>query len=104
LRGPLDGLRTAVTLLAMLIRLLTVALVVLIVQVRSLNVRVDQTPTAQSDGFVSGTDQQLQGVCRLLGALAAERGEAIPPLFDGEVLRRCEERAREGASQQGQGG
>lgn len=96
-----DGSSTAIKVLAALTGLLLLAVAILIVQVRSLNDRVDQIPTTQS-GFDWDTYDQLQGVCRLLGGLAAAQGVSVSELFEGETLGTCEEQAAQAASQQRQ--
>ncbi len=98
-----DGTSTTVKVLAAMMGLLLVAVVILIGQIRSLNDRVDQIPTTQS-GFDWDTYTQLEGVCRLLGGLAAAQGVSVSSLFEGETMGTCEEQASQGASQQRQGG
>jgi hypothetical protein len=99
---PANGTSTTVKVLAALTGILLVAVVILIGQVRSLDERVDQIPTTQS-GFDWDTYNHLQGVCRLLGALAAAQGVSVSPLFEGETMGTCEEQASQAASQQRQG-
>lgn len=88
--------------------MLAALVVALLVQGAKL-AQVEQTVNQlQYSGSSSATDfaaqQQIDSLCRLIGAVAVKQGVSVSAAFDGQTLSSCEQAATEGASAARAGG
>jgi hypothetical protein len=93
-----SGLATAVWVLVAAVAVLAVVTVMLLVRVSSLEGQVQQASSSNGIGIPSSASpQQVDDVCRLLGAIAAKDGIAIASVFDAATMTTCESAAQAGA-------
>ncbi len=97
-RDTSGSLATAVWVLVAAVAVLVVVTVMLLVRVSSLEDRVQQTSPYNGIDIASpASPQQVDDVCRLLGAIAAKDGIPIASVFDASTMTTCESAAQAGA-------
>lgn len=97
-------LLVAAWVMAALLAALVVALLVQGARIADLERSVQQAEFSAGSGTDFAAQQQIDSLCRLLGAVAAKQGVPVSEAFTGQTMSSCEQAATEGASGARSGG